>query len=133
MSVGGGYNRLDVAKMDNPWTINKGSKTAISVPQYDWELKVAKINEGGCFVEQTASFILRFRPTGGDTKSYCVGLIEFTGDYKKDDLNNKQSGKSSTDPCLNRAAEYTAPGAQFLFRSPDGSELCKPITAVQIP
>ena len=33
VSVGGGYNRLDVAKMDNPWTINKGSKTAISVPQ----------------------------------------------------------------------------------------------------
>ena len=59
------------------------------MPQYDWELKVAKINEGGCFVEQNGKLYLAFSANGGDTKSYCVGLIEFTGDYKKDDLNNK--------------------------------------------
>lgn len=123
VSVGGGYNRLDIAKMDNPWTMNKGSKTAVSVPQYDWELKVAKINEGGCFVEQNGKLYLAFSANSGDTKAYCVGLIEFTGDYKKDDLNDKSKWKKLERPLIKSGGGIYGPGHNSFFLSPDGSEL----------
>ena len=123
VSVGGGYNRIDIAKMDNPWTINSQSKTAVSVPQYDWEQKVGKINEGGCFVEQGGKLYLAFSANSGDRKEYCVGLMEFTGDFKKDGLNDKAKWVKLDRPLLKSGGGIYCTGHNSFFTSPDGSEL----------
>ena len=121
--IGGGMNRVCVAKMDNPWTINEQSRQIICKAEYPWELYTGRVNEGGCFIEQGGKMYLAFSANNGDSKPYCVGLLEFLGDYKKDDLNNPDLWKKLDRPLLKAGEDIFCTGHNSFFRSPDGSEL----------
>ena len=121
--IGGGQNRLCIAKMDNPYTINEQSRTIICQAQYPWELFTGRVNEGGCFVETGGKLYLAFSANNGDSKPYCVGLLEFLGDYKKDDLCNAALWKKLDRPLLQSGDDIFCTGHNSFFRSPDGSEL----------
>lgn len=121
--IGGGMNRVCIAKMDNPWTINEQSRQIICKAEYPWELYTGRVNEGGCFIEQGGKMYLAFSANNGDSKPYCVGLLEFLGDYKKDDLNNPDLWKKLDRPLLKAGEDIFCTGHNSFFRSPDGSEL----------
>lgn len=121
--IGGGMNRICIAKMDNPWTINEDSRKIICQAEYDWELHTGRVNEGGCFIEQGGKMYLAFSANNGDSKPYCVGLLEFLGDYKKDDLNDPGKWKKLDRPLLKAGGGIYCTGHNSFFRSPDGSEL----------
>ena len=121
--IGGGQNQVCIAKMDNPFTINEQSRRVICHAEYDWELHTGRVNEGGCFIEQGGELYLAFSANNGDSKPYCVGLLKFLGDYKKDDLNSPELWQKLDRPLLKAGGGIFCTGHNSFFRSPDGSEL----------
>ena len=121
--IGGGQNQVCIAKMDNPFTINEKSRRIICHAEYDWELYTGTVNEGGCFIEQGGELYLAFSANNGDSKPYCVGLLKFLGDYKKDDLNDPERWQKLDRPLLKAGGGIFCTGHNSFFRSPDGSEL----------
>ena len=123
VSAGGGVNRIATAKMENPWTMEEQSRTVISSPTLSWELETGKVNEGGCFIEQNGKLYICFSANNGDSKEYCLGLLEFKGDYKKDDLTDQSKWQKLSRPLLRAGGGIYCTGHNSFFLSPDGSEL----------
>ncbi len=123
VSAGGGVNRIATAKMENPWTMDEQSRTVISSPTLSWELETGKVNEGGCFIEQNGKLYICFSANNGDSKEYCLGLLEFKGDYKKDDLTDQSKWQKLSRPLLRAGGGIYCTGHNSFFLSPDGSEL----------
>ena len=72
---------------------------------------------------KTESFTDCSSANNGDSKEYCLGLLEFKGDYKKDDLTDQSKWQKLSRPLLRAGGGIYCTGHNSFFLSPDGSEL----------
>ena len=80
-----GNQRLYIAPMENPWTIN-APRTELSRPDFAWEKVSRSINEGPSviFNPQGTKLFCVYSANASWTKSYCLGWLEL-------DLTNPQT------------------------------------------
>jgi GH43 family beta-xylosidase len=71
---------LYIAPMANPWTI-ASERTLISIPEHDWEMSVAPINEGPQVLRNPAldKLFIIYSADASWTSAYKMGLLEWVG------------------------------------------------------
>ena len=116
-------NRVCIAKMDNPWTINEQSRQIICKAEYPWELYTGRVNEGGCFIEQGGKMYLAFRPTTAIQSPTAWDCSNFSATIKGRPEQPRFVEKSLTAPCSKPGRTSSARDTTPFSRSPDGSEL----------
>jgi len=120
-TAGAAPQRIYIAKMSNPWTI-EGNKVAIASPDYPWEKQHSAINEGPqvlrnpqgkLFVVYSASSFL--------SDNYALGLLSLRDGGNP--MNPADWTKAPT-PVFTMNAESGAYGVGHngFFKSPDGTE-----------
>jgi len=75
---------LYIAEMDSPTSI-KSERVKISQPDHDWEKRgsskdLPTINEGPEILERNGRFYLTYSAAGSWSDSYCLGMLELTGE-----------------------------------------------------
>ncbi len=114
-----GHQHLYIAKMKNPWTIEKAH--LLSQPQYPWEKSLPYrfgVNEGPQVLEKNGKIFIIYSASHSSTPAYCLGMLELTS--------NKCTSKSSwfkhPEPVFCSSKEIVGPGHACFTVSPDMTE-----------
>jgi len=113
---------LYIARMEGPTRIT-GKRVLISSPQYDWEKirvdpALPLINEGPEALFNNGRLFLSYSASGSWTDSYCIGLLELTGD----DPMNPDFWQKSRTPAFSGTRTVFSPGHASFVASPSGAE-----------
>ncbi len=120
-TAGAAPQRIYIAKMSNPWTIDGGS-IVISTPAYNWERNGAAINEGPQPIySPDGKLHVVFSGSGFWVDTYCLGLLTLKDNG--DPLKPADWTKTPT-PVFSMSAASNAYGTGHngFFKSPDGRE-----------
>lgn len=120
-TAGAAPQRIYIAKMSNPWTID-GSSIVISTPTFTWERNGAAINEGPQpLYNASGKLFIVFSGSSFASDQYCLGLLTLKDNG--DPLNPSNWAKTAT-PIFSMSAASNAygPGHNGFFKSPDGTE-----------
>lgn len=115
-----GNTALYVAKMGSPWSIVQPA-VEISRPEYDWEERLFKVNEGPAFIAHDDRVFLTYSASGTDY-NYAMGLLWARADA---DLLDPDSWHKSRQPVFtssDRTGVY-GPGHNSFTVSPGGDDL----------
>lgn len=99
-----GSQRLYIAPMENPWTINS-PRIELSRPDYAWEKVNSSINEGPSVIvnPQGTKLFCVYSANGSWTKAYCLGYLELDlSNPQKNDPLVKSNWVKSTDRAFYR-------------------------------
>lgn len=116
----GGNTNLYISRMSTPWSIS-GGKTLITKPEFDWEIKGHRVNEGPAVLIRNGRVFLTYSASATDA-NYCLGLL--TADENAD-LLNAASWKKSPVPVLasSDSARVFGPGHNSFTTLPDGRDV----------
>ncbi|MCR5045754.1 MAG: glycoside hydrolase family 43 protein [Treponema sp.] len=108
---------LYIAQMENPYTL-KGPQTLLTIPEYDWECRGFKVNEGPAILKRNGKIFLTYSASATDA-SYCMGLL--SADENADLLDSASWSKQS-EPVLTTDvnAKIFGPGHNSFTTSRDG-------------
>ena len=81
--------------MRNPYTV-ESPITEISCPEYDWECKGFKVNEGPAVLKKNGRIFVTFSASATDA-TYCMGLLYAD---ENADLTDKKSWTKVKEPVL---------------------------------
>ncbi|MBV6645548.1 MAG: RICIN domain-containing protein [Cyclobacteriaceae bacterium] len=111
--------RLYIASMSNPWTLNPG-RTLLSSPTLPWENN-GSVNEGPEVIKKSGKVFLVYSANGCWTPDYKFGMLSMNDNL---DPTNAANWYKHPDPVFESNAPVQAygPGHHFFFTSPDGSE-----------
>ncbi len=93
-------SNLFLAKMKNPWTI-EGKELLLSIPEYDWEEKGFKVNEGPAEITHDGKIIITYSASATD-ENYAMGMLWAD---QKSDLLNGYSWHKSAEPVFKSAPQ----------------------------
>lgn len=112
--------RLYIAKMMNPWTLET-ARSLISSPQYAWEKYGAPVNEGPEILKNASGKVfLVFSASGCWTDDYALGMLALSGN---DPLVAANWTKTPTPVFTkNTSGGVYGPGHNTFFKSADGTE-----------
>jgi len=120
-----GNDKLFIATMSNPWTINS-NRVEISRAEYNWERQGGNVNEGAAFLHNEAAgkFFIIYSASQSTTKYYTLGCL--TLDTTKDPMVKGNWVKSSL-PVFYRNDDVAANGVNGVghncfTKSPDETE-----------
>ncbi len=110
---------LYIAEMESPVKL-KLPQTLLSFPEYDWECRGFKVNEGASVLKHNGKIFLTYSASATDS-TYCMGMLVAD---EKDDLTNVQSWKKIESPVLVTDSEkgIYGPGHNSFTKSRDGKE-----------
>jgi GH43 family beta-xylosidase len=108
---------LFIAKMTGPTTLDD-KQVIISQPQYDWEMRGHKVNEGPAVLIRNGKVFVTFSASATDA-NYCVGLLWAEVDA---DLLNPASWHKLPEPVFftNEALKRFGPGHNCFTVAEDG-------------
>ena len=66
-------SNLYLAKMYNPWTLS-GKELLLSIPEYDWEMRVFSVNEGPAVIIHDDKIIITYSASATD-ENYAMGML----------------------------------------------------------
>lgn len=119
-----GHQCITVSEMENPYTLktdNNGNTvtTQLSEPEYSWETKGWKVNEGPAVLYFNDEIFIVYSASGFSSGYYSMGMLTFTGN---DIMNPCHWYKSPVRIHYNRPHNdiYNAGHCSFLYRD-DGS------------
>lgn len=113
-----GAQNLYISAMSDPVTA-AGPRVRISTPLYPWErVGSPLINEGPTVFQHDGKTFMIYSASGSWTDSYCIGLMELTGD---DPMNADDWTKFPT-PWFQGGNGVVSPGHASVTQSPDGTE-----------
>jgi GH43 family beta-xylosidase len=115
----GPNQNMYIAPMSDPWTIS-GSRVLLSSPTYDWEKKLANVNEGPEALQRDGKIFIIYSASACWGPDYKLGMLTYTGG----DVLKTSSWVKSPTPVFQRsdANGVFAPGHNGFFTSPDGKE-----------
>lgn len=70
-------SNIYIAEMSNPWTLT-GPQVMISTPEYDWEQKGYRVNEGPAVLKRNGKIFITYSASATDA-NYCMGLLTADG------------------------------------------------------
>lgn len=110
---------LYIAEMESPLKL-KLPQTLLSFPEYDWECRGFKVNEGASVLKHNGKIFLTYSASATDS-TYCMGMLVAD---EKDDLTNVRSWKKIESPVLVTDSEkgIYGPGHNSFTKSRDGKE-----------
>lgn len=108
---------LFIAKMTSPTTLDS-KQVVISQPEYDWEIKGHRVNEGPAVLIRNGKVFVSFSASATDA-NYCIGLLWAD---ENADLLDPASWKKSEKPVFysNEALKRFGPGHNSFTKSEDG-------------
>ena len=108
---------LYIAEMENPYTL-KLQQTLLTLPEFDWECRGFKVNEGPAILKRNGKLFLTYSASATDA-SYCMGLLSCD---ETADLLNPASWKKSDKPLLvtDEKTGIFGPGHNSFTTSRDG-------------
>jgi GH43 family beta-xylosidase len=120
-NAGAAPQRLYIARMSNPWTI-ESEKVIISSPTYSWEMTGSAINEGPqVIINPDGQLLVVYSGSGYWVDTYCLGLL--TLNVNGDPLNPADWVKTPTPVfSMNAASGAFGPGHNGFFKSADDTE-----------
>ncbi len=110
---------LYIAEMITPYTL-KLPQTLLTVPEYDWECRGFKVNEGPAVLQRNGKVFITYSASATDT-TYCMGLLVAEDGA---DLTKATSWKKLEKPVLvtDEKAGIFGPGHNSFTTSRDGKE-----------
>ena len=110
---------LYIAEMITPYTL-KLPQTLLTRPEYDWECRGFKVNEGASVLKRNGKIFLTYSASATDS-TYCMGMLVAD---EKADLLNASSWKKESHPvlCTDEKAGIYGPGHNSFTTSRDGTE-----------
>lgn len=114
-----GNSNLYISEMSNPWTL-RGKTTLLSLPEYDWEKVVYKVNEGAAVIKRNGKVFITYSASATD-ENYVMGLLWADDDA---DLMNGYSWSKSKEPVFKSSEKNSlyGPGHNSFTRSEDDKE-----------
>lgn len=114
----GGNSNLYIAPMQDPVTL-AGEPTRLSIPEYDWETRGFRVNEGPAVVKHDRRIFITYSASATD-ENYAMGLLHADSDAA---LTETRSWTKSKDPVLTSSPEYNiyGPGHNSFTVAEDGS------------
>jgi len=111
--------RLYIALMTNPWTLQPG-RVLISSPSLSWE-KDGNVNEGPAVVKHNGKIFLTYSANGCWTENYLIGMLYMT---EGGNPLNASSWTKYSQPLFAKlpSRDVYGPGHHSFFKSPDGKE-----------
>ena len=108
---------LFIAKMTSPTTLDD-RQVVISEPEYDWEIKGHRVNEGPAVLIRNGKVFMTFSASATDA-NYCIGLLWAN---ENADLLNPASWHKLPEPVFfsNEALKRFGPGHNSFTVSEDG-------------
>jgi len=108
---------LFIAKMTSPTTLDD-KQVVISQPEYAWEMRKYKVNEGPAVLIRNGKVFVTFSASATDA-SYCIGLLWAT---ENSDLLDPASWHKLTEPVFftNEALKRFGPGHNNFTVAEDG-------------
>lgn len=108
---------LVISKMQNPLKL-KGSQVVISEPEFDWECKKYKVNEGAAVIKRNGKIFITFSASATD-HNYAMGLIWA---YESSDLLKPESWNKLPNPVFytNEKLNRFGPGHNQFTIAEDG-------------
>ncbi len=110
---------LYIAEMITPYTL-KLPQTLLTRPEYDWECRGFKVNEGPSVLKRNGKIFLTYSASATDS-TYCMGMLVAD---EKADLLNASSWKKESLPVFStdEKAGIYGPGHNSFTTSRDGKE-----------
>lgn len=106
-----------IGELENPYTLKK-QQTMITFPEYDWECRGFKVNEGAAVLKRNGKIFITFSASATDA-TYCMGLLMAD---ENSDLMDAKSWKKFDAPVLTTDVEsgIFGPGHNSFTVSRDG-------------
>jgi GH43 family beta-xylosidase len=112
-----GEQRLYIAKLQNPWSIEQPHLLAF--PTFPWEMHgPTAVNEGPQVLQRNNRLFITFSASHSFTDEYCLGMLEFTGE----NILDFTSWTKYPEPVFCRSDNVLGPGHASFTTSPDGTE-----------
>ena len=110
---------LYIAEMLNPYTL-KLPQTLLTVPEYDWECRGFKVNEGPAVLQRNGKVFITYSASATDA-TYCMGMLVAEDGA---DLTNATSWKKIEKPVFttDEKAGIYGPGHNSFTTNRDGTE-----------
>ncbi|WP_157497212.1 family 43 glycosylhydrolase [Hahella ganghwensis] len=67
-------SHLYIARMLNPWTIDRSTQALIAYPKYDWEKRGYNVNEGPAVLKRNGRIFVSYSASATD-RNYAMGLL----------------------------------------------------------
>lgn len=111
--------RLYIALMTNPWTLQPG-RVLLSSPLYSWE-KDGNVNEGPAMIKHNGKIFLTYSANGCDTPNYLIAMLYMT---EGGNPMNAALWTKHDQPLFTKfpGRDVYGPGHHSFFSSPDGKE-----------
>ena len=108
---------LFISEMQNPYTLKK-PQTLLTYPEFDWECKGFKVNEGAAVLKRNGKLFLTFSASATDA-TYCMGMLVAD---ENADLLKAESWKKLSAPVLttDESKGIFGPGHNSFTTSRDG-------------
>ena len=105
--------------MSDPYTL-KTNPVCLTTPEYDWECRGYKVNEGPSILIRNGKIFLTYSASATDS-TYCMGLLSVD---ENADLLNKDSWCKETQPVLTTDVNkgIFGPGHNSFTTSRDGKQ-----------
>ncbi len=115
-----GNSNLWLAELENPWTL-KGQPVMLSQPEFDWECRGFKVNEGPAVVTHGERLFVSYSASATD-ENYCMGLLWIDKDA---DPMVPQNWHKSSQPVFRTSYEHRqyGPGHNSFTQTPDGQDV----------
>ena len=115
-----GNTGLFIAEMENGWTL-KLPATELTMPEYDWEIQLYKVNEGPAVLTRNGRVFIAYSASGTD-HNYCMGLLTAE---EEANLLDAASWSKSREPVFQTSEEngIYGPGHNSFTQAPDGTDL----------
>ncbi len=108
---------IKLAETENPTTI-KGEGVIISRPEYDWECRELKINEGPAVLTHGKKLYIVYSASFANSDFYCLGLLEYTGG----DILDPKNWKKHEKPVFEGGNGIISPGHCSFTKDAEGKD-----------
>ena len=107
---------VTVTEMENPYTLKADAKTEIiSKPQYSWEKKGWRVNEGPAVLYKNDEVYIVYSASGYSSGGYCLGMLSLVGSDPADKTNWYKSPVSVFTANPDKSLYHTG-HCSFLYR-----------------
>lgn len=115
-----GNSNLYLSKMENPWTL-QGKQVLLSIPEYEWEKKGFKVNEGPAVIIRNGKVFITYSGSATD-ENYAMGLLWAD---ESSDLLNGFSWHKSEKPVFQTSVRHAqfGPGHNSFTKGSTGEDI----------
>ncbi len=110
-----GTQCIYISEMENPYTLKSTQSVMLSKPEYKWETKGWRVNEGPAVLYNDDKTYIVYSASGYSSGDYCMGMLTLKGD---DPMNAKHWHKSPVRGHYHQPKKsiYSAGHCSFLYR-----------------